>query len=229
MRILVVEDEMKIAQALKKGLEQERYAVDVTYSGQDGQDMAVSEDYDALILDVMLPDMNGFQVAENLRGMNVTAPILFLTAKDLVEDKIAGLDAGGDDYLTKPFDFAELLARVRALLRRPKNVTPNRLTYADLILDTTTGEVNRAGHKVVLSQKEFALLEYLMRHAERVVSKANLIAHVWDYDADVLPNTVEVYMRYLRQKIERPFKQRPSLLQTVRGFGYKLAKSEKET
>lgn len=224
MRVLIVEDEPKIALALKKGLEQERYAVDVTYSGQDGFDLAVTENYDVMILDVMLPDQDGFSVAKNLRQHKVVTPILFLTARDLVEDKVTGLDAGGDDYLTKPFEFTELLARLRALLRRPQPVLQTRLTYADMMLDTTTGEVNRAGQTIQLSQKEFSLLEYLMRHAEKVVSKDHLIQHVWNYDADVLPNTVEVYIRYLRQKVDKPFRQRPALLQTVRGFGYKLAK-----
>ena len=222
MRILVVEDEHKIAGAIKRGLEQESYAVDVAYEADDGLSSALTGDYDVLILDRMLPGLiEGVEIAKEVRASGLHTPILMLTAKDQVSDRVAGLNAGADDYLVKPFAFEELLARVRALLRRPQEQQGNVLVLDDLSLDTVTFEVKRSDQRVELSQKEFALLEYLMRNQNRVLSKDNLISHVWDYDADVLPNTVEVYVGYLRNKIERPFRG-PQLLHTVRGFGYKL-------
>jgi DNA-binding response OmpR family regulator len=222
MRILVVEDEHKIAGAIKRGLEQEAYAVDVAYEADDGLSSALTGDYDVIILDRMLPGLiEGVEIAKEVRANGLHTPILMLTAKDQISDRVAGLNAGADDYLVKPFAFEELLARVRALLRRPQEQQGNTLVLDDLTLDTVSFEVKRAGRHLELSQKEFALLEYLLRNQNRVLSKDNLIAHVWDYDADVLPNTVEVYVGYLRNKIDRPFGG-PALLHTVRGFGYKL-------
>ncbi len=221
MRILVVEDEHKIARALQRALELEHYAVDVCYDGDEGYAMATTEPYDACIIDRMIPgEYNGLQIVEAMRKEGIHTPILLLTALGRTEDKIKGLDSGADDYLPKPFALEELLARVRALIRRPSEQQPNILTAGDLSLDTTTFAVTRAGKPITLTSKEFALLEYLMRNPGRPISKDMIIAHVWDYDADILPNTVEVYMRYLRKKVDAPFKT--PLLHTMRGFGYKL-------
>lgn len=222
MRILAVEDEHRIANAIKKGLEQERYAVDVCYTGSIGYDLALTEDYDAIILDLMLPGIDGVTLCRKLRKQSIHTPILMLTAKGQLSDKVGGLDAGADDYLTKPFSFEELLARIRALTRRPRQTLPIKLTVADLTLDTAAFQVARSGIPIKLSSKEFALLEYLMRHAGTICSKEQLINHVWNYDADILPNTVEVYIRNVRTKIDLPFKEKKPLIQTVRGFGYKI-------
>jgi DNA-binding response OmpR family regulator len=216
MRILVVEDEHKIAGSIKRGFEQETWAVDVAYDGEAAYDMATSEDYDLIVLDLMLPKMNGMEVCKKLRAEGKHNPILMLTAKGELSDKVDGLNSGADDYLVKPFAFEELLARVRALSRRPSEVKSEKLKVKDLELDTSTFEAKISGKTIELSKKEFALLEYLMRNAGRVVSKENIIAHVWDYEADILPNTVEVFIGYLRNKIGKDF------VKTVRGFGYKL-------
>jgi len=224
MRILVVEDDRKIANAVKKGLEQEFYAVDVSYDGQDGLGSALTIDYDLIILDRMLPEVDGIQICRALRDKSHDTPILILTAKDKIRDRVEGLNAGADDYLVKPFAFEELLARVRALLRRPQKVTDNLLKVDNLSLERVNFGVKRAGKKIALSSREFALLEYLMRNAGRILTKDNIIAHVWDYDADILPNTVEVYIGYLREKIDKPFAKSKPLIQTVRGFGYKIVK-----
>jgi DNA-binding response OmpR family regulator len=222
MRILVIEDEHKIAGAIKRGLEQEGYAVDVAYGSDDGLSNALTGDHDVIILDRMLPGLiDGVEICKEVRANDIHTPILMLTAKDQINDRVTGLNAGADDYLVKPFAFEELLARVRALLRRPIDQLQNILTLDDLKLDTITYEVSRGGTPISLSSKEFALLEYLMRNQNRVISKTSLITHVWDYDADILPNTVEVYIRYLRIKIDEPFKG-PNLIHTVRGFGYKI-------
>lgn len=222
MRILVVEDEHKIAGAIKKGLEQESFAVDIAYEGSEAIASATTTDYDLILLDIMLPGLvDGVDVCKEIRREAVHVPILMLTAKDAVPDRIRGLNAGADDYLAKPFAFEELLARIRALLRRPEKLQKDILRIADLKLDTTTYAVTRAGKPVKLSKKEYALLEYLMRNQNQILSKDTIINHVWDYDADVLLNTVEVYIRYLRNKIDAPFSG-PTLLHTVRGFGYKL-------
>lgn len=223
MRILVVEDEHKIANSIKKGLEQESYAVDVAYDGNDGFDLASTEDYDVIILDLLLPGMDGVTICKKLREEKIHIPILMLTAKGELDDKVEGLNAGADDYLVKPFAFEEFLARIRALTRRPKKSLDSVLTVGDLTLDTLTFEVKRADKRIKLSKKEFALLEYLLRHKGNILTKDQIINHVWDYEADILPNTVEVYMGYLRNKIDRPFKNKPPLIQTVRGFGYKIA------
>jgi len=222
MRILVIEDEHKIANSIKKGLEQEAFAVDVAYEGETGYDLASTEDYDAIILDLLLPGIDGMTICKKLREEKIHTPILILTAKGQLEDKIEGLNAGADDYLVKPFAFKELLARIRALTRRPKESFFGELKVKDLILNSQTFEVRRGGKKIGLSKKEFSLLEYLMKYKGQVVSKDQIINHVWDYDADILPNTVEVYIGYLRNKIDRPFPQKPALIHTVRGFGYKI-------
>ncbi len=222
MKLLIVEDEYKIAASLKKGLEQEKFVVDISHDGEDGYNLASTEDYDVLILDVMLPKMDGFEICRKLREAKKFTPILMLTAKGMLEDKIAGFDAGADDYLPKPFAFEELLARVRALSRRPKDVLNDNLSLNDLSLNTKTFEVKRDQRTIQLSQKEFALLEYMIRHPNQILSKDQIIQHVWDYDADVLPNTVEVYIGYLRQKIDKSFINQAPLIHTIRGFGYKL-------
>lgn len=218
----MVEDEHKIANSIKKGLEQEAFAVDVAYDGEYGYDLAATEDYDVIILDLMLPKLSGLEICRRLRQAEIHTPILILTAKGRVEEKVEGLNAGADDYLPKPFSFAELLARVRALTRRPKQILPNVLTYQDLSLDVASFEVKRGGKPIKLSKKEFALLEYLLRNQGKTLTKEQIINHVWDFDADILPNTVEVFIGYLRKKIDRPFKDRPPLIHTVRGFGYRL-------
>ena len=222
MRILVVEDEHKIAGAIKRGLEQEAYAVDVAYDGDEGLSSALTGEYDVIVLDRMLPGLlDGVDIIKEVRAENIRTPIILLTAKDKVADRVAGLNAGADDYLVKPFAFEELLARIRALLRRPQDVGSNVLSCNDLTMDTSTYEVKRAGRKLTLSQREYALLEYLLRNQNRILSKSNIISHVWDYDADILPNTLEVYIGYLRAKVDRPFRG-PELIHTARGFGYKL-------
>jgi DNA-binding response OmpR family regulator len=221
MRILLIEDEHKIANAIKQGLVQEKYAVDVEYDADSGLGAALNESYDVMIIDRMLPgSIEGIDICRQVREAGIHAPILLLTAKDQIKDRVEGLNAGADDYLIKPFSFEELLARLRALMRRPAPVSGTVLKVADLSLDPVGYEVRRGGQKLDLSAKEFALLEYLMRNPGRILTKDNIIAHVWDFDADVLPNTVEVYIGYLRNKIDKPFK-RP-LLKTQRGFGYVL-------
>lgn len=222
MRILVIEDEHKIANSIKQGLEQERFSVDVAYVGTDGYDLASGEEYDLIILDRMLPGIDGSEICKNLRKENIHTPILMLTAKGQVEDRVEGLNIGADDYMTKPFAFTELLARIRALTRRPKNTTGTVLKVNDLTLDTTTYEVKRADKIIKLSAKEFAILQYLMRHKGKVLKKEQIMDHVWNYDSDILPNSVEVYIKHLRDKIDTSSKNNKSLIQTIRGFGYKI-------
>jgi two-component system, OmpR family, response regulator len=222
MRILVIEDEHKIAGAIKAGLQQENYAVDVEYDADSGLGAALSEAYDAMIIDRMLPgSIEGLDICRQVRQAGIHTPILLLTAKDQIKDRVEGLNSGADDYLVKPFSFEELLARVRALMRRPAKAQANVIKVGDLSLDTLNYQVSRGRQNIELSAKEFALLEYLMRNSGRILSKDNIIAHVWDFDSDVLPNTVEVYMGYLRNKIDKPFAK--PLLHTNRGFGYQLA------
>jgi DNA-binding response OmpR family regulator len=216
MRILVVEDEHKIANSIKRGFEQETWATDVAYDGEEGYDLASSEDYDVILLDLMLPKMSGMEICKKLRKEGNHTPILMLTARGEIADRVEGLDSGADDYLIKPFAFEELLARVRALVRRPKQTQNAELHIKNLVLNANTFEVKKDGKNIELSRKEFAILEYLMRNAGRVVSKENIIAHVWDYEADILPNTVEVFIGYLRDKIGS------DIIRTVRGFGYKI-------
>ena len=221
MRILIIEDEHKIASALRRTLQQEKYAVDVAYDGDEGWAMAHTEPYDAMIIDRMIPgEYNGLQIVKKLRQASIHTPILLLTALGSIKNKTDGLDAGADDYLVKPFALEELLARVRALIRRPPNQDSTILTVGDVSLDTVKFEVKRGETIIQLTQKEYALLEYLMRNPGRPLTKEMIISHVWDYDADILPNTVEVYIKYLRQKIDKkPY--RP-IIHTVRGFGYKV-------
>lgn len=214
MRVLIVEDEHRIAEAIKKGLVQERYAVDVAYTGTEGYELAASEEYDLIILDLMLPGMDGLTICTKLRSEHIHTPVLMLTAKGQVQDRIRGLDAGADDYLTKPFSFEELLARMRALIRRPKNELGTTLSVDGLTMNTVTYEVKDHTQPLALSSKEYALLEYLMRHPHQVLHKDQIIAHVWNYDAEILPNTVEVYIRKLRAK--------GITISTARGFGYRL-------
>ncbi len=222
MRILVVEDEHKIARALGKALEQEKYAVDVVYDGDEGYAMATTEPYDLAIIDRMIPgEYNGLDIIKAMRDQKIHTPVLVLTALGTTSDKTKGLDSGADDYLVKPFALEELLARVRALLRRPSEQQAVVLKAGDLTLDTTTFQVTRDGQDINLTSKEFALLEYMLRNQGRPLSKETIIAHVWDYDADILLNTVEVYIKYLRTKVDQPFNA-PPLIQTVRGFGYKI-------
>jgi DNA-binding response OmpR family regulator len=220
MKLLVVEDEHRIAQALKMGLSDEGYAVDVAYDGDDGYRSALADSYDLIIMDVMMPVMNGFDAVSKLREAGNHTPVLMLTAKSHPNDIVTGLDSGADDYLPKPFSFDVLLARVRALLRRPEQALDSVLKVDDLSLDTAKHTVTRAGREVQLSGKEYAILEYLLRNKGRILSKNNIISHVWDFDADVLPNNVEVFITYLRNKIDRPFHDSRPLIQTVRGFGY---------
>lgn len=225
MRILVIEDEPKMAKILKKALQQDSYAVDVAADGEDGLSMAISLSYDVMIIDRMLPSIEGVELVQRIRKEGVATPILMLTALGSVGDKTFGLDAGADDYMVKPFAVEELLARVRALTRRPADTKPTVLSIDDLTLDTSTREVRRGGKVIELTNKESALLEYLLRNIDRPLSKQTLIEHVWDFDADILPNTVEVYIKHLRQKIDKPFK-RP-LIRTVRGVGYTLSTPKK--
>jgi len=222
MKILIVEDEHKIANSIKRGLIQEGYTVDTAYDGQEGFDLASSEDYDVITLDLMLPTMDGVTICTELRKLGNHTPILMLTAKGQLDDRVNGLNSGADDYLPKPFAFAELLARIRALSRRPKKGLSETLTVSDLSLDSVSFDVIRSGTSVSLSKKEFSLLEYLMRHPGRTITKDQIIGNVWNYDADVLPNTVEVYIGYLRNKIDKAFPNLPPLIHTVRGFGYRL-------
>ena len=225
MKILIIEDEKKIADSLKKGLQQEKHVVDVAYDGEEGYDLASSEKYDVIILDLMLPKLDGLTICKKLREEDqVFTPILMLTARGNVEDRVKGLNIGADDYLPKPFSFEELLARVEALGRRPKNITERlKVEVADLKLDRSTFEVRRGSSEISLSRKEFTLLEYLIRNKGKIITKDELISNVWNYDADILPNTVEVYIGYLRKKIDEPFNKRKPLIHTVRGFGYRIS------
>lgn len=220
-KILLVEDEGKIANAVARGLKYEDFDVTIASDGEEALVLGKDEDFDCIILDRMIPLKEGVEVCKELRESNIKTPIIMLTAKSGVNDKVEGLDAGADDYLAKPFSLDELLARIRALLRRPNNIVSDELKVGDLILNTTTFEARRDDKLINLSKKEYDLLEYLMRNANRIISKEKIINHVWDFDSDILPNTVEVYMGYLRNKIDKPFKDK-KMLQTVRGFGYKL-------
>lgn len=220
MRLLVIEDERKIARVITESLKREKYAVDVAYDGEEGFNLADSQPYDLLIVDRMLPGLEGTEIVKKLRENGKNMPILFLTALSTTEDKTLGLDVGADDYLTKPFAIDELLARVRALLRRPPIQQPDILKIDDLRIDKQQHTVARAGKIIDLTSKEYALLEYLTQYPNQILSKETLIDHVWDFDADILPNNVEAYIKNLRQKIDKPFKKQ--LIKTVRGFGYRI-------
>ena len=220
MRVLLIEDDVTITRLLKEGLEDESYTVDVVNDGSEGYRTAAADDYDVIILDIMLPGMNGYEVCRALRNDGNKTPILMLTARDTERDIVEGLDTGADDYLAKPFSFDVLLARIRALLRRPNEKLEEILQIGDLKLDPSSKKVTRASQEINLTAKEYGVLEYLMRNKGKVLSKEQIISHVWDFDADVLPNNVELFIMFLRRKIDKPFKSK--LIHTVSGFGYKL-------
>jgi two-component system OmpR family response regulator len=220
VRVLVVEDEVKMAGLLRRGLQEEGYAVDIAPTGSEAVWAATEIPYDAIVLDVMLPDLDGFTVSRRLREAGRWAPILMLTARDAVPDRIAGLDAGADDYLTKPFAFTELLARLRALMRRGAGERPAVLRAGDLALDPATRRVQRGAIWVDLTAKEFALLEFFLSHPGEVLTRSRIIEHVWDFAYDGDSNVVDVYVRYLREKVDRPFGRHT--IETVRGAGYRL-------
>ncbi|GJL54088.1 MAG: DNA-binding response regulator [Nitrospirales bacterium] len=218
MRILVVEDEPKVASFIRRALEEESYAVDVCADGQQGQDWAQSIDYDLIVLDLMLPGIPGLELLKHIRKSGVKTPVMILTARSEVDQRVKGLDAGADDYLTKPFAIEELLARARALLRRAGGVPTGVLEVGDLVLNPVTREVTRGDQRIELTTKEYALLEYLMRNAGRVLTRPMITEHVWDLDFDTFTNVIDVYISYLRNKIDKGREQ--SLIQTVRGSGY---------
>ena len=218
MRILIVEDEKKVAAFIKKGLEEETYAVDVAYDGEDGLHMGVENQYDLIILDLMLPIIDGLSVLSRLREKKVETPILLLTAKDSVEDKVTGLNTGADDYLTKPFAFSELLARIRVLLRRGKAETKTVLQIDGLSLDLVSHKVKRNDEEIELTGKEYSLLEYFMRNQGKVLTRTMIAEHVWDYNFDTFTNVIDVYVNHLRKKIDKSYPEK--LLHTLRGVGY---------
>jgi two-component system, OmpR family, response regulator len=220
MRVLMVEDDVKMAGLVRRGLTEEGHAADLASTGEDAVWMAQAHPYDAIVLDVMLPGLSGFETCKRLRTAGVWSPVLMLTARDGVEDRVAGLDAGADDYLTKPFSFAELLARLRALSRRGSSERPVELAVDDLRLDPATRRVWRGETEVALSPKEFALLETFMRRPGQVLTRLQLLEHAWDFAYENRSNVVDVYMRYLREKLDRPFGK--SSFETVRGVGYRL-------
>ncbi len=222
MHILVVEDEERLAGLLRRILTGERHTVDLAYEGISGRDLALSGDYDAVILDVMLPDIDGMEICRQMRVEQVTTPVLMLTARGAVEDRVSGLNAGADDYLVKPFVVKELVARVNALLRRrDRHFEMNsQLSVADLTLDLVSHEARRAGRLIELTAKEYALLEYLMRHPNQVLTRDQIISSVWGYDTEALSNVVDIYIHFLRDKVDRGFSH--SLIKTVRGMGYKI-------
>ncbi|HEX6778987.1 MAG TPA: response regulator transcription factor [Ktedonobacterales bacterium] len=223
MRILVVEDNHRLSSSLKLNLAHEGYSVDAAYDGQEGQDLAELAPYDLIILDVLLPAKDGFEVCRDLRRRRIHTPILLLTARDSVDDRVQGLDCGADDYLVKPFAMRELLARLRALLRRQQPYQPGRLEMGSLVVDPITHTVERAGQPIELTPKEFALLEFLLYHPNQVVTREMIEQHIWNYDFECESNVIDVYVRRLRRKIDDPFPVK--LLTTVRGIGYRLTPS----
>jgi len=220
MRILIVEDEKKVASFIERGLREERFAVDVAADGEQALERALSVPYDVILLDVRLPGRNGFDVLRELRAARCRSRVLMLTARDGIEDRVRGLEGGADDYLTKPFAFAELLARVRALLRRDAAEDPLAFSAADLVLNVKTHTVERAGRALTLTPREFGVLEYLLRHPGQVISRTRLSEHVWDENFDPTSNVIDVTVHHLREKVDRDFK--PALIHTVRGVGYVL-------
>ncbi|MGA9192899.1 MAG: response regulator transcription factor [Anaerolineales bacterium] len=224
MRILLVEDNQRLSDSLKRSLAEDGYAVDVAYDGEEGEAWGLSYDYDAIILDIMLPKKDGLAVCRNLRDERVKSPIIMLTARDTVDDRVSGLDSGADDYLVKPFALEELLARLRALLRRDADDKSPELRVGDLCLDPATHRVERAGRPINLTAKEFSLLEYFMRNRGRIVTREMAEDHIWSYDFQASSNVVDVYVRRLRRKIDDPFETR--LLETVRGAGYRLINAD---
>ena len=224
MRILVVEDHQSVARFIVKGLREEGYAVDTAGDGKEAVTLARLAEYDVIVLDVNLPEMNGFEVVARLRKLGIATPVLMLTVRDGIEDRVHGLDAGADDYLTKPFAFAELLARIRALLRRSSASPPAALRLADLTLDPVTREVTRGGAKIVLTNREYGLLEFLLRNQGRILTRTTIIEHVWDMHFDSDTNLVDVYIRHLRAKLDEGYPVK--LIHTVRGVGYVLREGE---
>lgn len=220
MRLLVVEDEKKVASFIRKGLEEEGYAVDVALDGEVGLQMATDRVHDLIILDIQLPRLSGMELLRSLRAKRIATPVLLLTVRAAIEDKVLGLDAGADDYLTKPFSFRELVARVRALLRRRAESSQTELRVADLTLDPVRHTVSRGSERIELTAKEFALLDYFMRNPDRVLTRTMIAEHVWDYDFDSMTNVIDVYVNYLRRKIDSD--REPKLIHTVRGVGYML-------
>lgn len=220
MRILIIEDEKKIAEFIKRGLKEEGYSVDLAYDGEEGFFLAANNEYDLIVLDLMLPKIDGISVCRRLREKKATTCVLMLTARDTVKDKVNGLDSGADDYLTKPFAFEELMARIRALLRKKNSETTTKLQVADLVLDLLTHRVTRADKEIILTSKEYALLEYLMRNADTVVTRTMISEHVWDINFDTFTNVIDVYINYLRNKID--YEQKNKLIHTIRGRGYVL-------
>jgi heavy metal response regulator len=218
MRILIVEDEKKVAGFIKKGFEEETYAVDIAYDGEEGLHMALQNQYDLIVLDLMLPVLDGLEVLSRLRKDRVNSPIILLTAKDSVEDKVKGLNQGADDYLTKPFAFSELLARTRVLLRRGQAETKTLLKIGELTLDLVSHKVNREGEEIELTGKEYSLLEYFMRNPGKVLTRTMIAEHVWDYNFDTFTNVIDVYINHLRKKIDKNYSIK--LLHTLRGVGY---------
>jgi len=221
MRVLVVEDERKIADFVRRGLTEQGYAVDVAYDGEEALDWPAVAEFDVVVLDVMLPGRDGIDVCRTLRERGVRIPIMLLTARDAVEDRVRGLDSGADDYLVKPFAFAELLARLRALARREPGVIAPSLDIGDLTLDTTTREVSRGGRLIEMTTKEYAILEYLMRHPNQVLTRSMIAEHVWNYDFDNASNVIDVHIRNLRRKIDDGFSTK--LISTIRGAGYRIS------
>jgi heavy metal response regulator len=220
MRVLVIEDEKKVASFIKKGLEEEHYAVDTARDGEEGLYLAETNEYDLIILDLLIPKIDGWEVLRRIRGKKNNVPILVLTARDTVEDIVKGLDAGCDDYLTKPFAFAELLARSRALLRRERIEKEPLLKVADLVLSPVTHKVTRRGKEIELTSREYALLEYFMRNPDRVLTRTMISEHVWDYHFDSMTNVIDVYVNYLRKKVDKDFEVK--LIHTIRGIGYMM-------
>jgi DNA-binding response OmpR family regulator len=220
MRILLIEDDAKVASFIRKGLEEEQYQVDLTEDGETGLANALAGDYDLLILDIMLPKRDGMSILTEVRRRRLDTPVLMLTAKDAVEDRVAGLNAGCDDYLPKPFAFTELLARTRALLRRRASEKSVTLRAGDLVLDPIAHRVTRAGHPIELTSREYSLLQYFLQHPNQVLTRTMIVEQVWGYDFDNFSNVVDVYVNYLRNKVDRGFE--PKLIQTVRGVGYLL-------
>ncbi len=215
MKILVIEDEKKVANFLQKGLKEEQYVVDVAYDGLEGEHLAKTNDYDLILLDIMLPGKDGIEILKTLRQCQVNIPVIMLTAKEMVEDKIKGFNAGCDDYISKPFSFEELLVRIRAVLRRGGGALSNVITFADLTLDLISHKVIRAGREIELTAKEYTLLEYLVRNPNRVLTRTMIAEHVWDYNYDSFTNVIDVYINYLRNKVDRGFSTK--LIHTVLG------------
>jgi heavy metal response regulator len=221
MRVLLVEDERKIADFIRKGLSEHGYAVDVAYDGEEALDWVDVAEFDIVILDIMLPVRDGIEVCRELRRRGIQTPVLMLTARDAIEDRVRGLDSGADDYLVKPFSFSELLARLRALTRRQPALVGSLLRMGDLALDTTTRQAFREGRPIPLTTKEYALLEYLMRHPHQVLTRTMIAEHVWNYDFDNATNVIDVHIRNLRRKMDDPFPDK--LIHTVRGAGYRIS------